>query len=174
MCVWCASALRSLLRKTHTQKARRDQKVISYPWQQINYPRQKANGVTSNGKRLNVYEISSIVQRDRGGENDRTLSFSRARTYYMTYQDLDIRRSGESSCTAWQYIGEAITLLPLARAGIQTASASFDEVSCHDVSLHRSLAHLGPPSLLTTPGWEGRMKGGKKGRKREDIAGLLI
>lgn len=40
----------------------------------------------------------------------------------------------------------------LARAGIQTASAGFDEVSCHDVSLHRSPAHLGPPSLLTTPG----------------------
>lgn len=42
----------------------------------------------------------------------------------------------------------------LARAGIQTASAGFDEVSCHDVSLHWSPAHLGPPSLLTTPGWE--------------------
>lgn len=32
-----------------------------------------------------------------------------------------------------------------ARAGIQTASTGFDEVSCHDVSLHWSSAHLGAP-----------------------------
>lgn len=65
-----------------------------------------------NGKRLNVYKVSSVGQSTKKIKNGRTLSFSRAHTYYMTYYNLDIRRSGESSCAAWQYIGEAITVLP--------------------------------------------------------------